>query len=95
MVYTFSNITCTGGLDSDQGAGPITGTINGSEVNFAFTGDAGYTPSTDESKAKQWLMSSGSMVWQVNSEYNVGGATDIQIEKRSSIIYLVLDSSRS
>ncbi|MDR1220670.1 MAG: fibronectin type III domain-containing protein [Treponema sp.] len=95
MAYTFGGISYTGGLGSTQGAGPITGTINGSEVNFAFTGVTGYTPATEESKAKQWLMSPGATAWQVNSEYDVGGATNTQIEKRSSIIYLVLDSSRS
>jgi hypothetical protein len=95
MVYTFGGISYTGGIGSDQGAGPITGTINGLEVNFAFTGVIGYNLSTDESRAKQWLMPSGSTNWQVNSEYDVGGATDTQIEKRSAIIYLVLDSSRS
>jgi fibronectin type 3 domain-containing protein len=95
MAYTFGSISYTGGLGSTQGAGPITGTVNGSEVNFAFTGVEGYTPATEESKAKQWLMSPGTTEWQVNSEYDVGGATNTQIEKRSSIIYLVLDSSRS
>jgi hypothetical protein len=95
MVYTFGSITYAGGLGSSQGSGPITGTINGSEVNFAFTGVAGYTPATEESKVKQWLMTSGSTAWQVNSEYDVGGATNTQIEKRSSIIYLVLDASKS
>jgi hypothetical protein len=95
MVYTFSDISYAGGLGSSQGSGPITGTINGSEVNFAFTGVAGYTPSTDESKAKQWLMAPDAAAWQVNSEYNVGGATNTQVEKRSAIIYLVLDSSKS
>ena len=95
MVYTFGSITYAGGLSSVEGTGPITGTINGSEVNFAFTDVKGYTPTTEESKAKQWLMTSGSTAWQINSEYDVGGATKTQVEKRSSIIYLVLDSSRS
>jgi hypothetical protein len=95
MTYTFSGITYAGGLDSDQGAGPITGAINGPEVNFTFTGVSGYDPSVDEAKAKQWTQSPNTTAWQVNSEYDVGGATDTRIERRSSIIYLVLDSSRS
>jgi hypothetical protein len=95
MAYTFGSITYAGGLGSTQGAGPITGTINGTEVNFSFTGVSGYTPSTDESKAKQWTMPSSSTAWQVNSEYDISGATDIQVEKRSAIIYLVLDASKS
>ncbi|MDR1985983.1 MAG: hypothetical protein LBP88_03290 [Treponema sp.] len=64
-------------------------------TNFTFTGVTGYTPSTDESKAKQWLMAPDAAAWQVNSEYDVGGATNTQTEKRSAIIYLVLDSSKS
>ncbi|MDR2793433.1 MAG: fibronectin type III domain-containing protein [Treponema sp.] len=95
MVYTFGSITYAGGLGSSQGVGPITGAINGSEVNFAFTGVTGYNPSTDESTAKQWLMAPDATAWQRNSEYSISGATDTQIEQRSSIIYLVLDSSKS
>ncbi|MDR2798081.1 MAG: fibronectin type III domain-containing protein [Treponema sp.] len=94
-TYTFGNITYAGGLSSAQGAGPITGSRNSSEVNFTFTSVTNYDPSTDKSKAKQWIMGPDSSAWQVNSEYDVGGETDTQIEKRSSIIYLVLDSSRS
>jgi hypothetical protein len=93
MTYSFGSIEYSNGIGSSQGAGPITGTINGSEVTFAFTGVTGYDSQTDE--AKQWLMSPGSNSWQINSEYNAGGATDVQIEKRSSIIYLVLDASKS
>ncbi|MDR2394613.1 MAG: fibronectin type III domain-containing protein [Treponema sp.] len=95
MTYTFGSITYKGGLGSSEGAGPISGAINGSEVNFTFTWVAGYNPSTDESKAKQWLKAPDVTAWQVNSEYDVGGATNTQTEKRSSIMYLVLDSSRS
>jgi uncharacterized repeat protein (TIGR02543 family) len=95
LTYTFGSITYGGGLGSTQGTGPITGTINGSEVTFAFTGMSGYDPATDESTAKQWTMTSGTTEWQVNSEYSISGATDVQVEKRSAIIYLVLDASTS
>jgi hypothetical protein len=95
LTYTLDDITYGGGLGSTEGAGPITGVIDGSEVNFAFTGMSGYDPDTDESLAKQWTMVSGTNEWQVNSEYSISGATDIQIEKRSAIIYLVLDASTS
>jgi hypothetical protein len=95
LVYTFSNISYAGGLGSEQGAGPISGVRSGTELNFEFTGIEGYNPSTDNSKAKQWLMASGTSVWQINSEYTVTGATDTEIEALSSIIYLVLDSSTS
>jgi hypothetical protein len=95
MVYTFNDISYAEGFGSEQEAGPITGVINGTEVNFAFTGVTGYVQQTDESRARQWLMPSDSTTWQHNSEYDVGGATDIQVEKYPSIIYLVLDSSTS
>jgi fibronectin type 3 domain-containing protein len=95
MEYTFDRITYAGGLGSDQGAGPISGVIDGTEVYFAFTGVEGYDPSSDESKAKQWIMAPNAAAWQVNSEYDVEGATDEQIETRSSIIYLALDASTS
>jgi hypothetical protein len=95
LTYTFNNITYSGGLGSDQNAGPITGVIDGSEVTFAFTGMSGYIPATDESRAKQWAMAPSTATWQVNSEYSISGATDTQVEKRSAIIYLVLDASTS
>jgi hypothetical protein len=95
LVYTLNNITYAGGLGSNEEAGPITGILTGSELNFAFTGVTGYDPVADETKAKQWLWSSGATAWQINSEYNVSGATDSRIDTRSSIIYLVLDSSTS
>jgi hypothetical protein len=97
LSYTFGNIRYGGGLGSTQGEGPITGVREGSEITFAFTGISGYDPATDESLslAKQWLMLPGESAWQINSEYSISGATDVQIEKRSAIIYLVLDSSTS
>jgi uncharacterized repeat protein (TIGR02543 family) len=95
LTYTFGSITYGGGLGSTQGAGPITGSISGSEVTFSFTGMSGYVPDTDRSKARQWTMTSGATEWQINSEYSVGGGTNTQVDKRSAIIYLVLDSSTS
>jgi hypothetical protein len=95
MVYTLDNINYTGGLGSSEGAGPITGIRNDSEVNFAFTGVSGYDLAVDESKAKQWTMTSTAPAWQINSEYDVSGATSSRIDTRSSIIYLVLDCSTS
>jgi uncharacterized repeat protein (TIGR02543 family) len=97
LVYTFGDITYGGGLGSTQGAGPITGTIDdsSSEVNFAFTGMTGYDPATDESLAKQWYCPPSATEWQMNSEYSISGSTNVQVEKRSALIYLVLDASRS
>jgi uncharacterized repeat protein (TIGR02543 family) len=95
LSYVFENISYGGGLGSDQVAGPITGVINDSEVTFAFTGVEGYNPATDESTAKQWTMTSDTTDWQINSEYSISGATDVEVELSSSIIYLVLDASTS
>jgi fibronectin type 3 domain-containing protein len=95
VAYSFSNIRYAGGLASDQGAGPISGVLSEKGVSFAFTGVESYDPSIDESKAKQWLMRPNETVWQRNLEYSVTGATDIDIEPLSSIIYLTLDSGAS
>jgi hypothetical protein len=95
MVYTLNNISYTGGLGSNEGAGPITGVRTGTVVDFAFAGVSGYDPTVDASKAKQWLLSSGATAWQINSEYDVSDATSSRIDTRSSIIYLVLDCSTS
>jgi hypothetical protein len=96
MTYTLSNITYSG-MSSSEGTGPITGTINGSEVNFAFTNVTGLPSNLqqDDSRVKQWLQTSGSSNWQVNSEYSMGNSVTTSVERRSAIIYLVLDSSRS
>jgi hypothetical protein len=95
MTYSFGSISYAGGLGSDQGAGPISGVIEGTGVNFAFTGITGYNPSVDESKAQQWTRASDAAAWQRNSEYTVTGATETEIDTLSSVIYLVLDSSQS
>jgi uncharacterized repeat protein (TIGR02543 family) len=99
MSIKYKDITYAGGLGSSLGTGPITGTIistdDGPVVKFEFTGVTGYDSSTDELKTKQWRIVPDSSSWQVNSEYKSEGATDTQVEKRSSIIYLVLDSSAS
>ncbi|MCL2155721.1 MAG: SUMF1/EgtB/PvdO family nonheme iron enzyme [Leptospirales bacterium] len=96
-TYSLTNITYGGGISSRQGAGPITGTLNSSStgVSFVFNDITGYTPSTDESKTRQWLMASGASTWQHNSEYSSSGSNDSTVEKRSAVIYLVLDCSGS
>jgi uncharacterized repeat protein (TIGR02543 family) len=96
MVYTFNNITYGWGLGSTQGAGPIVGVLNVPEVIFSFSGMTGYDPSVDsEQMIKQWTMPPEESSWHINREYNTSGATNTQVEERSAIIYLVLDSSSS
>jgi fibronectin type 3 domain-containing protein len=94
-TYSLSDITYTGGLGSAEGAGPITGTRNGSEVSFVFTKVEGYADAKERSLVKQWHKPSVVSAWQFNSEYSVGGAVDTTEEHRSSVIYLVLDASTS
>jgi hypothetical protein len=102
-IFTLDNITYGIGLSSTQGAGPITGTVVGSEVVFAFTGMNGYVPNYDGAfdadekplHANEWIQRPNETLWEKNSEYKIGGATDIQIEKRSALVYLVLDASIS
>jgi uncharacterized repeat protein (TIGR02543 family) len=94
-TYTFTNIVYSGGLGSTQGSGPITGTVNGSEVSFEFAGVSGYNSQTDQSKTKQWLWSATTSQWQINSEYSSVGSSTSTVERRSSVIYLVLDASTS
>jgi hypothetical protein len=103
--YSFENITYGGGLGSIEGAGPIPGTIehgkDGDEVIFAFTGVEGFVPGYDDAAdvelypihAHQYFLRQN--VWITNDEYKIGGDTDIDIVKRSALIYLVLDASRS
>ena len=94
-TFALNNISYGGGLSSSVGTGPITGAINGSEVTFVFGSVTGYNPSADQSNTKQWLMSPGATDWQINSEYTAGGSSSTTIERRSSVIYLVLDCSTS
>ncbi|MCL2154776.1 MAG: formylglycine-generating enzyme family protein [Leptospirales bacterium] len=95
-VYTLTNITYGGGISSNNGAGPITGTLNSSTmaVRFVFNNITGYTGS-DLSNTRQWIMLPGAPTWQHNSEYNTAGSSTSTVEKRSTVIYLVLDCSRS
>jgi len=102
-TYTFNNITYVGGISSAAGAGPLIGTRSGTRVNFVFnnitlanpnTGvTAAYNPAANQTR--QWLIQPGSSVWGPNTEYDSTGSSTTNIEKRSAIIYLVLDCSTS
>jgi len=95
-TYTLTNITYGSGVSSDAGTGPITGTIVGTRVNFAFNNISGYNPASDLSNTRQWLIAPGSLAsWQHNSEYSSAGSSSSSVEKRSAIIYLILDCSTS
>jgi len=89
-TYSFTNITYAPGITSDEGSGPITGTISGTTVKFLFKNITGYNYSTDRYRTKQWLWPSGTSSWQINSEY----ATE-KVDFGNTVIYLVLDCSTS
>jgi len=88
--YTFTNITYSEGISSDEGIGPITGTRSGTTVKFLFKNITGYNYSTDRNKTKQWLWNSNTLLWQINSEYAAEKA-----DFGNTVIYLVLDCSTS
>ena len=94
QAYTLNSITFAGVSLNNIGAGSITGTVNGSEVSFVLPDITDYDHS-DTINSKQWLMSSGSSAWQINSEYSSTGSSSSTVERRSAVIYLVLDSSTS
>jgi len=110
--YTLTNITYSPGIDSDAGAGPLTGTIvqkgNDFELHFTFNNITIFDPDTgkkvpylppggknDVIRPRQWLIEPGFVNWRHNTEYEPGNASDSNVEKRSAIIYLVLDNSTS
>ena len=95
ITYTLHDITYGGGVDSSVGTGPLTGTKTGSEVSFLFSPITGYNSTVDTSNTKQWIRSTPTSSWRINSEYSQDGSNSSTVEKLSSVIYLVLDSSTS
>jgi hypothetical protein len=86
-------------LGSSAGTGPIIGTPSGSsKVSFLFDGLTGFKtsdPSDPADPLAQWYITPGQSSWQVNSEYIPDDDMATLVERRSAIIYLVLDSSTS
>jgi hypothetical protein len=91
--YILTNITY-GGISSSVGTS-VTGDTRGTEVTYFFTNLQGVDPRQNSSPILQWSMSSGMNTWQINSEYQVGDAVKETRENKSTVIYLVLDSSNS
>jgi hypothetical protein len=80
------------GITSTSGA-TVNGVLNGTEVNYIFSNFSGYDHSTDT--VRQWIQPGGSGSWQINSEYSLGESIKTGIERKSVVIYLVLDCSNS
>jgi len=92
--YYLTNVRYGGGLGSSvPSGGEIKGTIDRRSVHYNFSGFTGYDLSN--AKISQWLITSGSNVWQINSEYNSAGASRRNIQRHNALVYLVLDRSSS
>jgi hypothetical protein len=89
--YELINITYSGNISSSSGTS-VPGILNGTEVSYVFNN---FVISHSKGGIKQWSLNPDSSLWQRNSEYVVGDSLKIDLEKKSSIIYLVLDNSRS
>ncbi|MDR1219845.1 MAG: hypothetical protein LBK73_09590 [Treponema sp.] len=88
------NIRYGGDIQSAQyyPGSTVTGKLNGMMVQFEFSQFSG---ANDTDIVREWLQISGSNSWQANVEF-VKNATEIRQEiHRSTVIYMVLDSSMS
>jgi hypothetical protein len=90
--YVLTNIVYGPGISSTSGS-VVNGILNGTEVSYVFSSFTGYDSNTDT--VKQWVQSGGSNTWQINSEYTLGESIKRGIDKKSVVIYLVLDCSNS
>ncbi|MDR2247391.1 MAG: VWA domain-containing protein [Treponema sp.] len=90
-TYELTHITYSEGVSSSSEE-PVPGTLNGTEVSYIFND---FLVSDAKWQLQQWILSPGTTTWQRNSEYTMGDSLKIAVEKRSSVIYLVLDNSRS
>ncbi|MDR2534772.1 MAG: hypothetical protein LBD29_01905 [Treponema sp.] len=91
-TYMMTNVVYGGDIGSTATL-PVESEINEYEVDFTFPSFKGYNAGKDT--VKQWLMVSGSRMWQVNSEYRLEDSSVQKRIKHSGVIYLVLDSSTS
>ncbi|MDR1031325.1 MAG: VWA domain-containing protein [Treponema sp.] len=90
-TYELINIAYSDGVFSSS-EGPVQGTLNGTEVSYIFND---FVVSDAKWNLQQWILNPETTTWQRNSEYTMGDSLKIAVEKRSSVIYLVLDNSRS
>lgn len=90
--YVLTNIVYDSGISSTSGTA-VNGILNGTEVSYVFSSFTGYDSNTDT--VKQWVRSVDSKTWQINSEYSLGESIKRGVDKKSVVIYLVLDCSNS
>jgi hypothetical protein len=94
--YQLMGVTYKGSIISTAGA-YVPGVL-GRLITYTFGGFQGFNLKDKDASSKliqQWSMAEGSSVWQVNSEYAHDIDTATNIETKSTVIYLVLDSSNS
>jgi len=92
-TYALIDVTYGSGISSSQREGPLPGLIDGTKVSFVFNNVAGYDPYVDRVNTNLWRLSEGN--WQHDIEYSSEGSFFTTTETHSTVIYLVLDCSRS
>jgi len=94
--YSLTDLRYGTGFYSTQ-TGPIAGKFNETaySVSFELKNIVGYFSEEDKNKTRQWLRTPSASTWQHNSEYDASGSSTTSVNKRSTVIYLVLDVSRS
>lgn len=83
------------GFTSTSGS-VVKGTVDGIFVSFVF--DVACTEkgaTVDKSRIKQWSYVPSTSSWQINSEFDTDGDTNIKREKHSVAVMLILDCSKS
>jgi hypothetical protein len=103
-VFALNNISYGGGISSLADEGSLSGTVIETQdndggtvrvVHFVFESITGIDPDVDRPNIKQWLRASSTANWEPNSEYRSDDASSSTVERKSAVIYLVLDCSNS
>jgi hypothetical protein len=91
--YELSGIAYAGSIASAIArGGRVAGALNGTEVAYTFPNFTGYDPLS--STLRQWVRGSDG-AWHGNSEYSAKTAVKVSDERKSAVVYLVLDASSS
>jgi hypothetical protein len=93
--YELVGVTYNGDIRSASGS--TVGGVLERLVTYTFAGFQGFNlkDSGASKMIQQWSMAEGSSIWQVNSEYIIDPRTATTVVTKSTVIYLVLDSSNS
>jgi formylglycine-generating enzyme required for sulfatase activity len=91
--YELSTIAYSGSIASAiPRGGKVAGVLNGTEVAYTFPSFTGYDPLNNT--MRQWVCDSEG-IWHGNSEYSARTAARLSEQRRSAVVYLVLDGSSS